>query len=187
MRIQSQWSTFTGAPGYTNFHFDGTTANGTTANAAAAAVRTFWDSIKVYLPNGLTISNRSFAEVFATDGPKTAEVAISTPGAAIVGASVAAYAGGTGCVVNWRTGLYISGRQLIGKTYVVPFAGGYATDGTLTPAAVLAVQNAANVLRATVNPYFGVWSPRPAPALSNFANVTTALVPDRAATLRSRR
>lgn len=184
-RIQSIWTNFNGAPGYTSFHFQtADTPTDAQVSAAATASRAFFVGLVSLFPTGLTITQSGNASVYDITGFKTAEKAY-TPGAATVGTSTAAYAGGTGAVIHWKTGFYTGGRQFVGRTFLVPLAGGYATDGTLTPTAVSTLQGAANTLRGVTSPQFVIWSHKPGSATA--ASSTAVTVPDRTATMRSRR
>lgn len=186
IRIQALWSGFPGAPGYSNFHFGTDVITTTKINTAAAGVRAFFNSLSIYLPTGVQISQSGLASTYELNGNKTSEMAYTAP-AVVTGSSATAYAGGTGAVVHWKTGTYNGGRPFIGRTFLVPFAGGYAADGTLTPAAITAVVTAANTLKAIVDPTLNVWSVNKATGLGRATAPAVAVVPDRTATLRSRR
>lgn len=186
IRIQAIWSNFTGAPGYSNFHFATDVATVTKVTAAGTAVRTFFDSIKALLPTGIAINQQGIAGVYDLNGPKKFEYAY-TPPTAVTGTSAAAYAGGTGAVIHWKTGAYNGGRPFIGRTFLVPLAGGYEANGTLTAAAVLTLQGAANGLKGLVDPTYVVWAVNKATKTGRATAPASAVVPDRTATMRSRR
>lgn len=187
MRIQALWSAFVGAPGYTNFHFDTTIGSAAEINTAAAAVRTFFDATKNLLPSGLTVSIKPTAEMFDLSGVKTAESPVTTVPAPVVGLASGQYAAGVGAVINWRTGVYVSGRALSGRTFLVPLASAFQADGSLATANVTLLTNAANAYRQTTGPRPCVWAlPQPDRGAAT-ATISAANVPDRPAVLRSRR
>ena len=186
IRIQSVWSNFVGAPGYTNLHFRADVPTTTNVTAAASAVRSFFNGLVSYFPTGLAITQTGLASIYSDAGVKTGEIGY-TPGNASVGTSAVAYAGATGAVVQWKTGYFIRGRQFVGRTYLVPFAGGYATDGTLSPTGLTAILAAGLNLRSVTGLPLVVFSPPTETYGVALANVTAHTVPDRTATLRSRR
>jgi hypothetical protein len=111
------------------------------------------------------------------------------------------YAGGTGGVVNWLTGAVVNGRKVRGRTFLVPLmSNGFSNDGTLTSGCVSTLTAAGNAALGTTGCNMTVWSkiwdkkPTSPPAAvppkqigGSLARVTSVLVPDRAAQLRSRR
>lgn len=186
IRIQNVWTNFVGAPGYTNLHFSKAAPTVTDVTAAAGACRTFFNGLVSFLPTGVTITQSGLASIFSDFGIKTGEIGY-TPSSPSVGTSTTAYAGATGAVIQWKTGQWINGRQLSGRTFVVPLAGGYATDGTLAPTASTALTASALNLRSVTGLPLVVFSPPRNGNPVQLATVTAHTVPDRTATLRSRR
>jgi hypothetical protein len=189
LRIQAVWTGVTGLPGYSNHHFDiaDSFPTATTIDAAATACRALYNNVAPYLPSAVQVNIRPTADVFDLSGVKLSEKAVATPGSAIVGSSVAAYAGGVGAVVHWKTGQYLGGRPLSGRTFLVPMAGAFDTTGTLSPAAQTAITNAANAMRNSAgSPPLVVWKHNIG-GTSGFSPVSSITVPDRSAVLRSRR
>jgi hypothetical protein len=188
LRIQAIWTGVTGLPGYANHHFltEDPSPAASVVDGAVLACRSLYENLGLYLPSPVRINIRTTADVFDLLGTKLAERPVGTPGAEIQGASAAAYAGGVGAVVHWKTGTYVGGRPLNGRTFLVPLAGAFDTTGTLSPAAQTAVTNAANAMRTKVgSPPLMVWKHGPGIGAAN--SVTSVSVPDRSAVLRSRR
>jgi len=152
------WSGFTGSPGYTNFHFQDIGTD-TGRNAAGAAVRAFFDSMKQYLLPAWTISVQS--EVTEYDmalGDLLGAATMTTVPPAVVGtATPGNWAGGSGFSIQWNTGLIHTGRRLRGRTYIVPAFGCFEADGTLVAAAITAAGSGATALIGAVGAEFAVW------------------------------
>ena len=198
-QIRSNWTGFSGAPGFTNMYFETTDPLAAGAATATQNVATFWNSVKSVLPADVTVVCDS--EVNTIDdinGQLQDSLAVTGGGA--VGSGAGVYSAPTGAVVDWSTGAIYEGHRVVGRTFLVPLVGSvYETNGTLTTAAINTINAAASALRLAAGPVFGVWS-RPfhgAPAVGTkparpahngrFFRATSNSVPDRAAVLRSRR
>ena len=164
------------------FHF------GAGSTSASATVKGYFDTLKSFIPNGVTITvpntgdtiNEATGEI---DGVWTASgggTVTSTGGAG-------AWVAGVGMRSVWVTGGITRGRRVRGSTFVVPLiAAAYDTDGTLTSGAQSALTTANTFMG--VDATFGVYT-RPSPAASNgaFHVALAELAPDRVSWLRSRR
>jgi hypothetical protein len=123
------------------------------------------------------------------------EIVMANPPAAVPGTALATtpYAGGTGAVIHWLTGVIFNGRRVRGKTFVVPLAASADSDGTLASAVLANVQSAATALANVPSPGLTVWSKQystgtpPVQIGGINAPVDIAQVPDKIAILRSRR
>lgn len=93
------------------------------------------------------------------------------------------YAKPVGAVINWHTGLFVGGRQLRGKTFVVPMVGSaFDGDGSVSSGAQTTIRTAAGQILGSA----GVPVIYSTTTHQNGA-VLTASVPTMAAVLRSRR
>lgn len=183
-RITAVWSGFIGAPGYTGMNFEGS-LDSAGAGSAASRMHAFFTAIRAYIPTECTITWDPTAQNFNSVGQLEGETAY-TPPAPITGAGSAAYAGGSGAVVNWATNVFRAGRRFRGRTYLVPLTSqAYQNDGTLATAALGTLQDAASALLVGA-PGLCVFGGSPERGYAT-GTVTAAVVPDRAATLRSRR
>lgn len=190
VRIQAIWNGFQGAPGYTNWYgiSDGDAA--AAATALAARMRTFFDALKVYLPNGSDVKvQRVYQVINDVNGNITSEGILAVDPAVVNStAGSQAYAGPTGACINWETGTFnANGRRIRGRTYLVPLVGAFEADGSLGTTPLGAITAAAtNALGGTGS--LGVWS-RPSPGGSDgtFSIAISAVVKDKAAVMRSRR
>jgi hypothetical protein len=186
--ITAMFNGFTGAPGWTRMKFQGA-LNIADATTAAGAMRTFLASIAAYYPTGSTYSWVSTAQQYNDSRELTGEVTMTTPPANITGASGANYAGGSGTVCYWLTGVFHGGAKIKGRTYLVPLtSAAFAVDGTLATTARNTLQTAANALVAST-PSLIVSSYKNIGGVSSYVSAVAngASVPDRAAQLRSRR
>lgn len=175
------WSGTTGGTGYSVFHFDGAGS----ATAIPALVHTFFDGNKAFLPNEVSIDFDAEVIQKANDGTLIGAVAV-TPPTTVVGQSASAFSMPAGLRVTWETGTIVNGRRLRGRTYIVPSVGAADATGTPSTASMAALKTAADALiNASVinNTPLAVWSR----ANSAVMAVTSAVVSDRTAVLRSRR
>lgn len=199
LRITLRWTGFTGAPGYSVFHFgtDGGFWDGgiigdglqQAADAAADRVASAASAAGGAIPSVVSLAVESEAEVLNSD---TGEIL----GVVEVDAEVAqqprmsgGYSAASGAVVNWRTNDYRFGRRIRGRTFLVPLGGdAYQSDGTLVPGALNDLNDfVAAIIGDGSGPDFGVWS-RPRSGTGGvFATAVSGNVPDMAAVLRSRR
>ena len=199
LRITAQWSGFTGAPGYSNFHFttDGGFWDGgllgdaaqTAADGAATRVAGAFNAARDQLPSGVRVDIQTEAEILNSDTGEIVGFAEVPAGYAIGNGGTGGWSAASGAVVNWRTNDYRFGRRIRGRTFLVPLAGSaYQSDGTLSTSGRAAVQSfGAEMVGGTGGAEFGVWS-RPRNGNGGvFATVVGYNVPDMAAVLRSRR
>jgi hypothetical protein len=183
-RITALWTGAAGLPGYTRLKFMGD-LDAAGATSAAARMRTFFDAIKSFIPQGITIGFNETAQIFNVQRELTGEVAYTVP-ATVTGGGIGNYAAPVGLVVNWITGSFFNGRKVRGRTFIVPASNtAFFSDGTLQSSTMSTVVTAAQALAAGT-PNLGITSGN---GVDTFAlqNVTGASVPDRAAVLRSRR
>lgn len=192
-RMTMTWSGFSGAPGYTNFHFSAAlTPTPTELSETAAKVRTFFDSWKGWLPNAVTVNFPSELEEFSTTTGELVDTHAFTAPASVTGiGGSAVFSSAVGACVNWKTNTVVNGRKLRGRTFMVPLQSlpSFDTDGTLNPSARLTMLTACTnfMNNATGLPFF-IWH-RPTPGASDGAagSVTATTINDKTAVLRSRR
>lgn len=183
-RITALWTGAAGLPGFSRFRFD-TAMTGAEAAAAASRVRAFFEAIKTSIPSGISITFDGVATVFSDVGVQTGIVAY-TPPANVSGGAAGTYSAPAGGVINWLTGLFHGGRQIRGRTFLVPLgSGAFQSDGTIATATLSAVLTAGNALLGGGPPMI-VFSNDGA-GFTAVTPVTGCNMPDRAAVLRSRR
>ena len=181
-RVRVAWTGFAGAPGVSTFYTSTTVTD-------MAPIRTFFTSINTLFPNSFQFQVANSGDIVqeATGqivggwaGPAQAVV----PGQA----SGASYAAPVGTMVRWGTSAVIAGRRPIGKTFLVPMDRVvFDTNGTLTSTAITTIQNAANALLTSLVDGLRLWARPTDTRAGGSLAILTALVPDKAVVLRSRR
>ena len=153
------------------------------------AILDFFDTIKGSLLQGTTITIPDGGDLMSAE---TGEIGgyWSNPGTGgvVVGGAVGAYAGGVGARAVWRTGGVVSGRRVVGSTYLCPLTlNAYDGSGTIEGSTLSTLDGAAAALAAAAGPGMVIWS-RPAPGrVGTMHAVTGGSVPDKVSWLRSRR
>jgi hypothetical protein len=167
-----------GLPGISTFYFQGILPTD------IAALKTFWTSVASIMPapmsvtiphSGLTISEATGQPIGSWGVTGTDDIVPATgPGA---------YAAPCGAVVHWKTALYLHGRLLRGKTFLVPLTNGqYDSDGNIVTGALTILRNAATAFTTGGNTHT-VYSTK----WRSSSLVVSATVPDMAVILTSRR
>lgn len=192
-RIRVALTGFPGGPGLlTMYAFD--------APALVGDIDT-WISAQIgRFPNGMTFQIENSGDIF---DPFTGDVSGVWTTSTItpqVADNAGVYAAGVGYLVHWKSDSYLSGRLLRGRNFLVPCVGAvFDNNGTLVNSDRDAIQTAANALVTASAGNLAVWQrPRKAKAADGsrpavtarsggFADVVTALVPDRGMFLSSRR
>jgi hypothetical protein len=188
-KTTAKWSGFNGAPGYTNFYFQGT-GDGASAQAAADKAHGFFDRVKAIIPTGVTIHVEEEVELVDEVTGMMESVQNVTMPPEVPGMGGANYSGASGACITWLTGGVRNGRRVRGRTFLVPLhVGSYDTDGTLGSITSGIIRDAAAYLADPAGPQLIVWSrPSVSGAADGIGNwVTSYRVVDKAAVLTSRR
>lgn len=184
-RVTASWQNWPGAPGITQFYYQGA---GPT-QAFVDGVRTFFFTLSTFLPTGLTVQVNGSGDVFNDNTGAITDVwSVATTPSVVTGGGAGNYAGNAGAVINWLTEVVHGRRRLRGRTFIVPLVStAYDVQGSLSSGALAGLNTAANGLITAGAGLFVVWAkPKPATGFA-VGHVTSARVPDLAATLRSRR
>lgn len=196
--IRTEWSGTSGGPGLTQMAVLGAAGgdwNPSGANAATAAVRKFWESFRIYLPDELKLQVNPVIDVFDTvSGELLASHVATTVPAVTTGSGTTGYAGGVGGKVVWNTGQIREGRRVKGSTFIVPMLSSVFTGtGTIQPGTTTQINASATALiadLAAAQTSLAVWS-RPASSPSFRAGFATQVVAgsmgQKSAILRGRR
>lgn len=183
LRVPVVWNGLSGLPGVTVLFWDGG------VSSVVTDITDFFDDISDYFPSALSWTIPSSGDSLS-DSTGAIDGFWSTTGGGTVngtGGGGAAFPNGVGVRVRWRTGGLRNGRRVVGSTFLTSMLGSaFDTNGTIGSAALGAVQASADLLVASGA--LLVWS-RPTPGGSDgFSSaVTSAEVPDRVTSLRSRR
>lgn len=181
------WSGFPGAPGYSVFYaIHGTTGHLDIINAWFTAQRNL-------IPINVKVTFPSSGRVIDASNGDQVNVWSATPPPTNQGTETGKYSAPTGIVTTWNTSTIHFGKMVKGRTFTVPVAGlVFDTDGSLTTTYRQNFQDAANALVASSDEAMCIWS-RPRTDKPGFPDngascpITSAVVPDKAAVLRSRR
>lgn len=128
--------------GIQRFYF----ADATSASAAAVAAAIFWDALKSHMTNNVTMQVLDTVEtVDETTGEVTA--LNETEGVTIVGENGEQnMALATQGLVRFRTGVYVGGREIRGRTFVPGCPISFNNDGVPSTAYVTELSNAADAI-----------------------------------------
>ncbi len=179
-RVRTAW---TGGPGgglLSTHYFE---SLGGTAAAANTAVGALWTALASTISNTLTA--RTEAAVFLIDentGQPTGIDAV-TPITVAGGSAADPLPYTSQAVIQWRTGTFIGGRELRGRTFVPGMTEGNNTAGVPIAGFQTTVNAAAAALIADANSAFCIYSPTNA----TFDTVVTGQCWSQWGVLRSRR
>lgn len=188
-RFRTLWTGFQGAPGYTNMFFATDTVTTGEATSLAASIRTFWLGVANLIPSDITLQIQADVQLQdAATSKVNGSLTIAQP-AAVTPLGSGAYSAPTGASMTWHTGIFFNGREIKGRTYLVPLIGtAYEADGTLTASAQSSMSDAGSALITATGIKFVVRSPASQAASGGAAaHIASVAVKDTAAVLRSRR
>ena len=182
------WTGFPGAPGFTNFYWNlsGSQVN---ADSAVQATSNFADAIHFALPSNTSVqASLTAEEIDPANGDLLNSYTAVVTAPAWVGAISGLYSAPSGGIINWKTAGIHRAHRVRGRSFIVPLGGTeYDSAGSLTAGAISTLQGAAT---AMITAGLAVWArpkgPPPVQAGGVYA-VTSAVVPDKACVLRSRR
>lgn len=177
-RITSVWSGWPGGPGYTHFY----AAEGDEV-ALQSQTAVFWGFIEDCLPLHVTVHTPASGDII--DDATGDMVGVWAEGAAVdhSGTDAGSFSAPAGACITWHTGLFLSGRELRGRSFIVPMgATSYDGDGTLLAGRQAVLDVAAGNLVTGVGS-LAVYSP----THHTSAPIINGIVADRCAVLRSRR
>jgi hypothetical protein len=183
LRVTTEFTGVTGAPYYTTMHFEGDTSG--EAVAAANAVRAFWFELQNRL-YGLMVAN--VQDDVPNIDPATGQITamFSAPTALVDFSNASEVLPFTSqALIRWRTGDFVGGRELRGRTFIPGTVETDSIDGTLNGTYVSALNLAASNLLSAATGAGGlvIWSPTNGVA----SLVTSASTWEQFAVLRSRR
>lgn len=165
-KVATVWAGTSGGPGITQLYVANTVLGNLTAGEAQTAVnavRSFWDVVKPYLPDEVTLTVQPTVDQYQdTDGELVNSVTAATPPASVVGTSASAFLMPSGVKVNLQTSTIRNGRRVRGAIYIVPATlAAMTTAGAVAGAARTAINSAGASLISTLaaaNMNLLVWS-----------------------------
>lgn len=190
LRVTAEWTGWSGAPGYSVFHFGNfDTGSTAAAQAAADAVSNFFEGVKNLVPISISIRPESTVELIDEVSGTVQDIYGIQPLPASAGQYTQGFSAVSGALVHWDTAGVRNGRRVRGKTFLVPLGNAlYEANGTIAPAQVTMLQTAAQGLIDDAGTALHIWG-RPTVAGNDGGSyaVISARVPDKAVVLRSRR
>ena len=189
-RVKAQWSGFTGAPGFSVFHFDGPDS-GTSSDPTkcVAAVAAFFGNLQDRFTRNVKIQVQSTVELIDTPTGDLLEFFDTPTPPVMTGLESGGYSAVSGANVSWLTNTVRNSRRVRGRTFLVPLASAcYQDDGTLMQATIDDLNSAASNLRSETLSLMVYGRPSGKGATDGIAAAVTGhRVTDKAAVLRSRR
>ena len=154
-RVRSIATGVTGSPYITNHFFEAGPGN---EQVVVDRVRDFWDATKGMQVTGLSTTVQGLVDEI---DPATGAIVAAHPVTSRVvnangGPAPAAWA--TQGLIRWRTGYYLGGRQVQGKTFVPGMLAAQIVGGRPSSNILTAFTNAANALVGTGAPPLVIWS-----------------------------
>jgi len=190
LKTTNIWAGASGLFGYTNLFFEtASTPTPTEILAIADAAHDFFEDIAAQLPTTVTVTTQPVLEqINEATGILETVWAVSPAPAAVGGGMTGQGPSPAGACVSWQTGEVHGGRQVRGRTFLVPLgAAAFQSDGTLSPTSVSLFNTAAVNLIGAPDATFSIWS-RPRTGLAGAAfPAVTGTCRDQVAVLRSRR
>lgn len=172
--------TYVTGDGYNTLYFD---SAGGTAQQAATAATAFWTGVRDLIHTSTTITLQT--EVVEIDvGTKQPNGVDTVAAASVTGnASEDPMSPLNQAVVNWRTGVFVNGRERRGRTFIPALTEGDWNSGAWAPTRASAVTTAISTLIGAANAELCVYSPTHAAATA----VSGGSLKTKMSYLRSRR
>lgn len=182
-RVRVALTGFPGGPGVSTFY---------TTNVATmrTALGYFYSSFEPAFPNDVTWTVETSGDIIDPISGVLTGTWTDSGAHSGTGTGTGGYAAPVGIAVNWMTGDVLDGHRLRGRTFMVPLnAPVYQADGSIVDGTLSDLRTNATALVTNGGGAFVVWHrPRVDPARAGgFSAVTSAVVNDKAAVLRSRR
>lgn len=181
-RIPVTWTGGTGGAGVSTFYSDAT------GTIPTGALNTFFTALKSFIPSNITWTIPSSGDVFSdSSGALVSSWSLGTPATIACTGSPSSYAGASGVVIRWNTAGIANNRRVRGRTFFVPVVAAIYDSGSIVGSQLASFQTAANALVASAGTDLRIWHRPVAGAGGSSHAITSALAPDLAAVLRSRR
>lgn len=155
LRTRTEMTGALGGPYLNTFFFDGDTQG--EADLAADAAHDFWDTLKAWMVDGITIRvEPEVVEIdIATGNPLSTFLTTQDPVTTTSGSAEAPIA--TQGLISWRTGYYTGARELRGRTFIPAVPQSSLGDG-VPSAGYLAALTSAKTGMLAHSADFGIYS-----------------------------
>lgn len=177
-RVRVAWTSWPGGPGVSTFHFE------TEQAPPLADLRSLFATIANYLPSGIVLQVENVGQTIdSTTGKAVAGWSAATV-APITASGGVNYAQPCGAYIQWKSGAFINGREVRGKTFLVPLASAwYDAEGTVHPTAKNAIDGALTTYRVAGGSVQRIFSR----ATQGVTTINAATVVDKCVVMTSRR
>jgi hypothetical protein len=179
-RIRTVMTGVAGSPYLNTLFFQEATG---TAQQAVTAVATFWGAVDAQMHQDVIWDIEQDVEVIDDTTGQIQSVVTTTGGSGNGALTDDLLPPATQALIRWRTGVFVGGREIRGKTYIPALTEVSSVAGQVASSAQTAFQNAANTLVGTANANLAVWSRKNGVS----EDVTSGSVWNQFAVLRSRR
>lgn len=179
-RVRTVFNGVQGSPWLSTMFFASETF---TAADAVTAVGQFWTSIQTLQGNDITWATEGDVETVDAATGQTTAVESTTPQTGAGSAATPLISIASQGLVRWRSGFYIAGREVRGRTFIPGLTSTAVDDGSVAAGTRTDIQTAADALIADANSSLVVWSR----AHGQQPNAESASVWANFAVLRSRR
>lgn len=169
-----------GSPYYTTMHF---LASAGTASQAATDMAGFWAVVDGYMDSSLTWDLDTEVEVIDSATGNITSVESVSPASGTGGATGDLLPPATQGLVRWRTGFFVGGREIRGKTFLPAMSEINSAEGQPATAMITGVENAATALVGSPVAQLVIYSRKN----NAYAPVTSSSMWAQWAVLRSRR
>lgn len=177
-RITTVWTGRPGLPGTTTLYFH---EDGVTTADQVDAVKAFWNSLKNNIVTGTNLAVDGVAEIVESDTGEIVGTDDTGHGGVIVGTDSADPLPPTvQGLIQWRSGVYVGGREIRGRTFIGCITETSNTAGVPNAGTVAAWTGYATTLKAA---NLAVYSP----TKHQWASVSSGSAWSQFAVLRSRR
>lgn len=140
-QMHIRWTGLPTGEGISTFYCDNDT------DVITPQLRTFFAALATSLPGAITLKFPAGGNVIDADDGSVAGVWAVTAPSDVSGSGGSVYAAPCGGVVNWHSGIYAGGREVKGKTFLVPLAPVcFDGSGGVAAATRTAIGNAAATL-----------------------------------------
>jgi hypothetical protein len=179
-RVQTVFTGVAGSPYYNTLYF---AAGFGTATAAVTAAAGFWGTLDGQMADDITWDIPGDVEVIDDATGNIVNVENTTPQNGSGSLTAALLPPSSQGLIRWRTGTFVGGREIRGKTFVPGLTVSASTDGQVSTAMITAMENTATALVGSPTAQLVVWSKKNGQS----ATVVSSSAWSEFAVLRSRR
>lgn len=155
-RVRTSITGGSGGPWLSTFYFN--VIGGLTAQNAVAATGTFWNGVKGLVAAGIVMATEAdVASMDAGTGEVTGITATTPSSVTGTGTGTTAPTAAQG-LIRWRTGYYVAGREIRGRTFIPGLCVAAVAGGAPTTSYLNSANAAAAALVADANSELMIWS-----------------------------